>query len=199
MKCATWLAVLALLMAPPLAAQETDEEPEEKQEEQTLFKSGIDSGGFGALSFRFTEVADQFATFAGARGGWIINHQFVIGGGGYGLATEICLDDRRDCFLRELEFGYGGFEFSYIGLWDRVAHYTVHVLIGGGGVTLFNFATDGVFVAEPVVNLELNVTKWFRINFGGGYRIVAGADVGGLDNSDLSSLFGNLEFKFGSF
>ncbi len=202
MKRTTWITVFALMMAPPLLAQETDEEPEEteeKQEQETLIGGGIDSGGFGALVFRFGEVGDQFATVAGVRGGWIINHQFVIGLGGYGLASEVCLDDERDCFLRELEFGYGGFEFEYIGLWNRVVHYNAHLLIGGGGVTFFNFATDGVFVAEPVVNLELNVAKWFRINAGAGYRIVAGVDIGPFENSDLSGFFGNLAFKFGSF
>lgn len=201
MRRAAWIAALGLLLAPPLWAQETEgeDEPEERQEQETLLSGGIDSGGFGALVFRFGEVADQFATFGGIRGGWIINHQFSIGLGGYGLGSEICLDDDRDCFLRELEFGYGGFEFEYIGMWNRVVHYNAHLLIGGGGVTFFNFATDGVFVAEPVVNLELNVAKWFRINAGAGYRIVAGVDIGALDNGDLSGFFGNLAFKFGSF
>jgi hypothetical protein len=162
MKRATWAAVLALLLTPPLLAQETDEKepqeepqekPQEKPQEDTLIKGGIDSGGFGAVVFRFGEVADQFATLQGVRGGWIINHQFVIGAGFYGVSNEICLDDDRDCRFRELEFGYGGFEFEYIGLWDRVAHYTLQLLIGGGGVSYFNLATDGVFVAEPVANL----------------------------------------------
>lgn len=199
MKRATWVAVLALLLAPPLLAQETDEkEPQEKPQEDTLIKGGIDSGGFGALVFRFGEVADQFATLRGVRGGWIINHQFVIGAGLYGVSNGICLDDDRDCRFRELEFGYGGFEFEYIGLWNRVAHYTLQLLIGGGWVG------DGgewkeAFVAEPVANLELNVTKWWRINVGAGYRIVAGLDAGSLESSDLSSVFGNVEFKFGSF
>ena len=199
MKRATWVAVLALLLAPPLLAQETDEkEPQEKPQEDTLIKGGIDSGGFGALVFRFGEVADQFVTLRGVRGGWIINHQFVIGAGFYGVSNGICLDDDRDCRFRELEFGYGGFEFEYIGLWNRVAHYTLQLLIGGGWVG------DGgewkeAFVAEPVANLELNVTKWWRINVGAGYRIVAGLDAGSLESSDLSSVFGNVEFKFGSF
>ena len=200
MKRATWVAVLALLLAPPLLAQETDEkEPQEKPQEDTLIKGGIDSGGFGALVFRFGEVADQFATLRGVRGGWIINHQFVIGAGFYGVSNGICLDDDRDCRFRELEFGYGGFEFEYIGLWNRVAHYTLQLLIGGGGVSHLNSASEGVFVAEPVANLELNVTKWWRINVGAGYRIVAGLDAGSLESSDLSSVFGNVEFKFGSF
>jgi hypothetical protein len=220
MKRATWVAVVALLLAPPLLAQETDEkepqeepqeQPQEKPQEDTLIKGGIDSGGFGALVFRFGEVADQFATLQGVRGGWIINHQFVIGAGLYGVSNGICLDDDRDCRFREIDFGYVGFEFGYIGLWNRVAHYTLQLLIGGGGVSYLNSASEGdlahqwgdpgtdFFVAEPVANLELNVTKWWRINVGAGYRIVAGLDAGSLESSDLSSVFGNVEFKFGSF
>lgn len=198
MRSAAWVAVLLLLIAQPAWAQE-DEEEEPKPQEETLIKSGIDSGGFGALVFKFSGVNDQFAFFGGARGGWIINHRFVIGGGGYGLGSEICLDEEGSCFLRELEFGYGGFEFEYIGLWDRVAHYSLQLLIGGGGVTLLGFPSDGVFVAEPAARLELNVTKWFRLNIGGGYRFVSGVNLARLDNSDLSAFSGVLEFKFGNF
>ena len=198
MKRAAWVVLVPLVLAHPLWAQEGEQE-EPKPEEETLIGDGIDSGGFGALVFKFSGVADQFAVFAGARGGWIINHRFVVGGGGYGLASEICLDEDEPCFLRQIEFGYGGFEFEYIGLWDRVAHYSLQLLIGGGGVSLLGFEADPVFVAEPAARLELNVTKWFRLNLGGGYRFVSGVDVARLDNSDLSAFTGVLEFKFGNF
>jgi hypothetical protein len=197
MKRAAWITVFLFLLAPPAWAQEGEEEP--KPEEETLISGGIDSGGFGALVFKFSSVNDQFAAFAGARGGWIINHQFVVGAGGYGLASTICLDEDGSCFLRQIEFGYGGFEFEYIGLWNRVAHYSLQLLIGGGGVTLLGFSADGVFVAEPAARLELNVTKWFRVNVGAGYRFVSGLDLASLENSDLSAFAGVLEFKFGSF
>jgi hypothetical protein len=198
MKHAAWITVLLCLLAQPVWAQEGEEE-EPKPEEETLITGGIDSGGFGALVFKFSGVNDQFAVFAGARGGWIINHQFVVGAGGYGLASTICLDEDGSCFLRQIEFGYGGFEFEYIGLWNRVAHYSLQLLIGGGGVTLLGFSADPVFVAEPAARLELNVTKWFRLNVGGGYRFVSGLSLASLENSDLSEFTGVLEFKFGSF
>ena len=156
-------------------------------------------GGFGALVVRFSGVSDQFAVFAGARGGWIINHQFIIGFGGYGLSSQICVDDDGRCRTREIEFGYGGLEFEYIGMWDRLIHYSLQLLVGGGGVTRFNFDSDPVFVLEPVANMEVNITKWFRMNVGGGYRFVSGAGSGTVGNSELSAPFGNLEFKFGSF
>lgn len=193
-------AVLLALLAQPAWAQEEDEgEPDEKPQQETLIKGGIDSGGFGALVFRFSGINDQFAVLAGARGGWIINHQFIVGAGFYGLSSQICVDEDGRCRRREIEFGYGGLEFEYIGAWDRLIHYSLQLLVGGGGVTLFDVESDPVFVLEPVARMEMNITKWFRVNVGGGYRFVSGVDVGRLENSDLSAFFGDLQFKFGSF
>ncbi len=200
MRHAAWAAILLAWLAQPAWAQEGDEgESDEEPQQETLIKGGIDSGGFGALVFRFSGVNDQFAVFAGARGGWIINHQFVIGAGGYGLSSEICVDEDGRCRGRQIEFGYGGLEFEYIGAWDRLIHYSLQLLVGGGGVTAFNFEGDPVFVMEPVAKMEANITKWFRINVGGGYRFVSGVDGLQLENSDFSAFFGDLEFKFGSF
>ena len=200
MRHAALASVLLVLLAQPAWAQEEDEgEPDEKPQQETLIKGGIDSGGFGALVFRFSGVNDQFAVFTGARGGWIINHQFIIGLGGYGLSSQICVDEDGRCRTREIDFGYGGLELEYIGSWDRVIHYSLQLLVGGGGVTRFNFSSDPVFVLEPVANMEVNITKWFRINAGGGYRFVSGAGSGPVGNSELSAPFGNLELKFGSF
>ena len=193
-------AVLLALLAQPAWAQEEDEgEPDEKPQQETLIKGGIDSGGFGALVFRFSGINDQFAVLAGARGGWIVNHQFIVWAGFYGLSSQICVDEDGRCRRREIEFGYGGLEFEYIGAWDRLIHYSLQLLVGGGGVTLFDVESDPVFVLEPVARMEVNITKWFRVNVGGGYRFVSGVDVGRLENSDLSAFFGDLQFKFGSF
>jgi hypothetical protein len=122
-----------------------------------------------------------------------------VGAGFYGLSSQICVDEDGLCRRREVEFGYGGLEFEYIGAWDRLIHYSLQLLAGGGGVTLFDVESDPVFVLEPVARMEVNITKWFRVNVGGGYRFVSGVDVGPLENSDFSAFFGDLQFKFGSF
>jgi hypothetical protein len=59
--------------------------------------------------------------------------------------------------------------------------------------------SDFVMVIEPAINAELNVTTWFRLNAGVSYRIVAGVDQVGLDNSDFSGPAASLTFKFGRF
>lgn len=197
MRYAAWMTVFLFLLTNPVWAQGEEEEP--KPEEETLISGGIDSGGFGALVFKFSGVNDQFAVFAGARGGWIINHHFIVGLGGYGLASEICVDKEGRCEEREIEFGYGGLEFEYVGLWNRLIHYSLQLLVGGGGVSVDGDDVDPVFVLEPAAKMEANITKWFRINVGGGYRFVSGMDFGPVKNSDLSAFFGDLQFKFGSF
>jgi hypothetical protein len=172
-------------------------------EEETLVGRGVESGGFGAPVVRFSEVNDEFAVFVGARGGWIINHVFFLGGGGYGLANDIDLDKIRNPSFRDVEFGYGGLEMGFIGQSDRIVHFTVQLLIGAGGVTRNDnfvfYDDDAVFVLEPSADVVLNVTTYFRLAAGGGYRMVAGSETPGIDNEDLSAPFASLALKFGRF
>jgi len=170
-------------------------------QEETVLSGGIRSGGFGAPVVKFSEVNNSFAVFAGGRGGWIINSTFVIGGGGYGLSNDIVPDETSSPFdpFRRIDMGYGGLELEYIGMSDKLVHYSVYVLIGGGGVSYQGPISDGFFVLEPAANVEVNLTRWFRINGGVGYRFVSGVELPGLTNSDLSAFAGSLTFKFGSF
>jgi hypothetical protein len=183
-----YLWVLAALFAASMPALA-------QQEEETLVAGDFHSGGFGAAVVKFGEVADDFAVFAGGRGGWIINHTFVLGGGGYGLANDVDLDGDG---VRDIEFGYGGLELEYINSSDNLLHFTIYMLIGGGGIST-NIGEDGVFVLEPTLNGELNVTTYFRINAGVGYRWVSGVDTPGLSSSNMSSLMGMVALKFGAF
>lgn len=166
-------------------------------QEETLLTDDFQSGGFGAPVVKFSQVADKFAVFAGGRGGWIINHTIVLGGGGYGLANDINLSGFPDG--RDVEFGYGGLELEYINSSDKLIHFTVYVLVGGGGLSGNLIEDESVFVAEPAVNGELNITRYFRFNVGAGYRWVTGVDSPGFSDSDFSAFYGQVTAKFGSF
>ncbi len=180
-------------------------------QEETLLGTGeIDHGGFGGPVVKFTSINDQFGVLVGGRGGWIINHSFVIGGGGYGLVNEVegtQLLNERKMFLN---FGYGGFEMEYIMNWEKIAHSSVYLLIGGGGVNhrdrtremdwnWDNDETDVFFVIEPAVNFELNIVSFFRLGIGASYRFISGVDDSGLTDKDLSGPSAMLTFKFGKF
>lgn len=165
------------------------------QEEKTLVGGELQSGGFGAPVVKISSTVDKFAVFVGGRGGWIINHTFVLGGGGYGLANDVRVPGIGS---ERIEFGYGGLELEYINSSDNVIHFTVYTLIGGGGIST-DIGEDAVFVLEPSVNAELNITTYFRINAGAGYRWVSGVDTPGLSTSDMSAFVGQLSLKFGAF
>ena len=166
-------------------------------QERTLVSEDFHSGGFGGPVVKFSQVADEFAVFAGGRGGWIINHTFVIGAGGYGLANDIRFSDLT--YGRDIEFGYGGLELEYINRSDNLIHFTVYLLIGGGGLSGTILEEESVFVAEPALNGELNITSFFRLNAGVGYRWVAAVDNPGFDDSDFSAVYGQITAKFGAF
>jgi hypothetical protein len=79
-----------------------------------------------------------------------------------------------------------------------VYHFTFLTLIGGGSLDLEG-QSDGIWAAEPAMNLEINVNSFLRLDFGGGYRFVWDVDVPGLSNGDLSQFFGQIALKFGAF
>jgi len=162
-------------------------------------EGGFASGGFGAPVVKFSQLLDQFALFAGARGGWIANHRFVIGGGMYTLVNTI---DKPGLVEPISKFIYGGFEVEYVALWSEPVHFTVGTLVGAGR----RFRTDQpdpdhdeVFVLEPAVGLEVNAASFFRIVAGAGYRYVSRVTSGDIENEDLRAFFGSLTFKFGNF
>jgi len=182
-------------------------------QEETLVTSDIESGGFGGLVLKYTSIYNQGTLLVGGRGGWIINHSFVIGAGGYGTVTEI--DAPSGIFPMQdpldLYFGYGGIELEYIFNPLALGHFSVYLLIGGGS-TFFASGLghydedhnriggeDLIFVLEPAVNGELNITNWFHISAGVSYRIITDVEQPQLENSDFSGVSGNLTFKFGSF
>jgi hypothetical protein len=176
-------------------------------EEETLLGSDISHGGFGGPVVKLTQVNDQFGVMVGGRGGWILDHRFVIGGGGYGLTDTVKGNEIAFGNTPDIMMGYGGVEFEYIINPDQVFHLSVYTLLGGGGVFYnpdrdFNWddeESDAFFVAEPAVNLIVNMTHFLRIGVGMSYRLITGVELEGLSDSDLSGIAGNITLKFGIF
>ncbi|UCD23591.1 MAG: hypothetical protein JSW51_11190 [Gemmatimonadota bacterium] len=169
-------------------------------QEQTLVTGSVESGGMGAPVVKLTQVADEFSVMLGGRGGWIINHTFLIGAGGYGLANDVDMDGIPP--RRDIEFGYGGLELEYINSSNSMIHFTVQGLIGGGGITTrmqYIYESEAVFVMEGGANLMLNITPYFRIGIGGGYRWVTDVDIRILSSAAMSAPYFAMTFKFGKF
>jgi hypothetical protein len=175
------------------------------QDEQ-LIGDKIESGGFGAPVWKTTQLNGELAFLSGGRGGWIVNHTLVIGGGGYGTLTDVQTSlvsgDGNKLYLR---MEYSGFELEYIRHSSRLVHWTVKTLFGGGRIQLREHdpgrlvKSDNFFVADANVNAELNVLKWMRVNAGAGYRLVFGIETEGLGNGDIGGPEAQVTVKFGKF
>ena len=182
--------------------------------EETLFSGNWINDGFGGPVVKVTQLNNETTALMGGRGGWIINHKFLVGGGGYGTVSSVPVPMATIHDLPvEMHFGYGGFEFEYVESSADLVHYSLYCLIGAGTVEFteddgrkFNDSTDNrysdkdeVFVLEPAVNGTMNVTSFFRISAGLSYRLVRGLDMSGIDNSDLSGPAAQVTLRFGSF
>jgi hypothetical protein len=192
-----WILMAAFLVAIPSFSQE----------EENLIKGKIDVGGFGAPVWKITTLNGETLILNGGRGGVIINHTLVLGGGGYNTFTDagtsmINSADNEKLFLR---MEYGGFEIEYIHHSSKLIHWTVYTLLGSGRLEIREhepdrtYAKDNFFAYNASLNAELNVVKWCRLNIGAGYRAVYGVDVEGLKNSDISGPEAHVTVKFGKF
>jgi len=182
-------------------------------QQQTLLGGNIyHHGGYGGPVIATTQIGpnSDTAVLVGGHGGWLINHQFIIGGGGYGVVNTIDVDWQETPVPMQMQLGYGGIYLGYIRNPNTLTHFMVDALIGWGGAGIHDkdwenteeddmYASDAFFVLEPGVHLELNVTDFFRVMVGATYRHIEGADVAGLTDENLSGLSGKLTFKFGSF
>ena len=58
---------------------------------------------------------------------------------------------------------------------------------------------SGFRVIQPSISIETDVTPWFRIAVGGGYRYITSAEMSGITDKKMSAPTANLSLKFGVF
>jgi len=181
------------------------------QESQTLFSSDIDHGGFGAPVFGVTFVNGQATYLRGFRGAWVINfseqHSVHIGLARYRTQSDFDATGWTIPNIRkpDMRTSYGGFELEYVNRSHRLVHYSIQTLIGSGNVRFrnrgidLNRTSDSYFVIQPGVNLNLNITHWFRLSGGLFYRYAGGVNLEGTGDSGISGITSFVGLRFGKF
>ena len=192
-KC--FVILFCIFISMPLLAQE-----------ETLIDDGFHSSGYGGPVWKMGLINGHLGLFSGGRGGWIINHIFVIGGGGYSQVLDVETDyvsvNEKPLYLN---VSYGGFEMEYIHQSDKLIHWTIHMMIGSGKVKLKEHnpneavETDNFFMIEPSFNVDMNISTWFRIELRVSYRLAMGVDLTGIGSSDICGPSGLVILKFGDF
>ncbi|HAN18013.1 MAG: hypothetical protein A2X13_10115 [Bacteroidetes bacterium GWC2_33_15] len=217
--------LILILLALFVQAGFAQEEPKDEMKTLITGKHLKFSGVFISPELKGTIIndgsgKDGYGFLMGGRMGIIFNDKFSIGLGGYGLTTEHIVDLTDNPAINDnakIGFGYGGLVLEYTLFGNKAFHFTIPVLVGGGGVSLYkdiiidedNFTWDdfntyessAFFVVEPGINLELNLTKFMRFDLGASYRMVQFSEMDYLDNSndELSNLAVNASLKFGLF
>jgi hypothetical protein len=190
----------------------TAQEYNDNDQISTIFSKNRRNGGYGALSFSYTEIDNKDAFLMGARGSWIIDHSFAIGLGGCGFINDVDYHGWLNTDLdNNLAGGYGGLYLEPILAPRLPVHISFPVLLGVGGISnipdqanwddwVFDESNSDIYlVFEPTVELEFNLTRHMRLAGSIGYRFTSDID---LENTNPDLLKGTnigLVFKFGKF
>jgi hypothetical protein len=189
------------------------------QEINTVFRgNGIrSSGGYGALTNKFTNIRGQAANLSGIYAGWYINHKLTLGVAGAALTNNIEVPDQYSSVPGEkisYEYGQCGLMTEYVIASHRVFHVGVQLFSGAGFTAQYQrhnwnkedhfdednaHDTNWFVVTEPGVNVEVNVFKWMRFCPGISYRAAFGSQGMGIKDKNINGTSLNLSLKFGKF
>jgi hypothetical protein len=178
----------------------------------TLFSHNRSNGGYGAVSFMYTQIDGKDAFLVGGRGSWIMGHSFAIGLGGCGFINEVNYHDMHNTNVNDnLAGGYGGLYLEPIVAPRFPVHLSFPILVGFGGVSNIVYddnwdeviyddtMTDTYMVFEPSVELEFNMARHVRMAATFGYRFTSNIDLGNTKPDILEGYNAGLVLKFGKF
>ena len=205
--------VILILITMTLKAQDPEFEYYKNKEIKTLLGRNKAGGGYGSFTIGYSTIDNKNAVLVGGRFSWIASHWIGIGIGGTGFINELHMEPflNREVFLTG---GYGGIYLEPIVLPRFPVHLSFPVLLGAGGISYIsadpdfnnNFIEDSeaFLIIEPSAELELNLTKHFRLAFGTSYKFPTRFNVGlsGSPIANAESLKGfsyMVTFKFGKF
>jgi hypothetical protein len=187
------------------------------KEHQVQLRSRTTLGGYGGPDGRITSILAEPVALVGAQASWSLNHRYLVGVAGYGLATQVEVPDamRIDGNQSRLGLYYGGLRLGMVASPHELVHVTFAVLAGPGSVSAVSLAltraqfevgnerrlghAEMVLVVEPEVAVEANAASFMRVALGASYRYVTAVEHPGLSSGNLSSPAVSLALKFGVF
>lgn len=189
------------------------------QEVETIFKrSNPSSGGYAAISNKFTTIRGEYANMVEVYGGWFIDKRVLIGIGAAATTNDIRVPEQFSTFpgrAMTYQYGQAGLMTEYVIASNRVIHMSFQVF-AGSGFTLqydrngwhrddyfdrhdYEHDVNWFFVVEPGVKVEMNLFRWLRFAPGVSYRFTEGSNGMGLADADLRGVSVNLTLKVGKF
>lgn len=195
------LVLLGLALVAPDARADAPAAPARME---TLAGAGFTHGGFGGPTATGTVLLDRPALLVGGRGGWIVNHTFVLGGAVHGL-LPIGSTFEAPTGPRELRLSYGGLWLEWLFAPESFIHGSLGVLVGAGWTETRRVGSvdpdtvRALWAVEPTATVELNVTEFLRVGLAASWRQLGGTSEPGLTDAKLSGPAATLLLKFGAF
>lgn len=180
---------------------------------KTLFGNKSRShGGYAGLGVGYTQIDGQDAFTTTFRGAWIIDHSFAIGISATGFSNDLYIDHPSGSDYNSLQGGFGGILLQPIIAPKFPVHVSFPITLGAGGVAALNthyydafdaswYVEDEAFyfIAEPGVEVELNLVKFIRASVGASYRFTTPLALNGYSSGELRGFTGNFTLSFGKF
>lgn len=185
-----------------------------KSNEISTLSGNKSLGYYGAAAIGYSQMEAKDALTIGGRAGLIFNHSTVFGLAGYGFFNN--LDGYNLPVGGEVWYsiagGYGGIFIEPIVGATKPVHVSFPVLFGMGGAGLVRNVGPGTwedpfdielpendffFILEPAMELELNLTSFFRVAATLSYRFTSNVDLTGKTLDVLQGLNFGLIFKLG--
>ena len=207
--------ILLLVAFTAFSQRYVDTHDPKDDEIKSLLGKGNDLNGFGGVDFKVSDVVNNRVLIAGAQGGVLVNRKYIVGLGGYGIATEAKFDGLVGLDTKPLNLhgGYGGIVLGGIVGSKEVIHLIFPVLLGAGSVDVsdknyftntpndaeFTIERSAFMVIEPAAQVEFNITENFRLAAGMSYRYITGTELQNVSDKDLSGGAVTVSFRFGRF
>lgn len=202
-----------------------------KDDFKTILGSGASHGGYISFDLQTGMTKDnQQILELGGRLGWIMNHGFTFGVAGFGFTgntqKEVTFANPESSIptgtteTYNIGGGYGGLFVEPIVLPKTPVHVSFPIFFGVGGIGYYlpydnkndytySFGAvenSVVTVFKPGVDLEFNITRFFRLGISANYRLVNKLDLTldetagtKLDPSYLNGFNYGFSLKFGWF
>jgi len=194
--------------------QDDEYQGRDRQEMKTLVGGSNTVGGYGAISLQYSQIDDRDAFVFGARGGITMGHMVTLGLTGSGFFNDGEYNSETGTNI-SLAGGYGGIFFEPVVMPNMPVHVAFPVTVAVGGVAVMTVnnddwsdkfrseASDAYMVIEPGIEVELNVTRFFRFCVGGYYRYTTDITIEDpefhVPADILRGFSGGVSFKFGRF
>lgn len=176
---------------------------------KTIFNGKRSAGFYLGINGNYGKIANEDALIMGATLAYIANRSFEIGGSVQGIYSS---NSSLGMYENNVALGgiYGGFHLAPVFFSNKPVHFTIPVLIGGGTVGYYDYKTfenldiedydwDVMFVIEPGINVEFNISRIFRIFANAKYRFTGDVDINNLESDAFQGWSGGLGFKIGKF